>query len=155
MNKITRSQLETIISKSVQFGSRPLGVNSENSDFDFAILEKDLPEFDYVLEDPKKYFNVLPEHSKLIINYEVNNKKMDILVLTHQKDLDVVKNTIEDLKKVPKYLLRIKYIRVDLYEKALLHYGWKPADNIPDNIKLENKHRYPVEIYIDIDEIPF
>jgi len=159
---ISRTQLETVISKSVQFGSRPLGVHSDKSDFDFAILESDLPDFDYVLVNPKKYFNVLPEHSRLILGYKVNNKKMDILVLKHQKDLDIIKTVMSELCNVPKYLLAQKPIRLDLYEKSLLHYGWTPAENIPDNVLQENEHRQPVTHTFDIctfdiddDDIPF
>lgn len=153
---ISRTQLETVISKSVQFGSRPLGVHTNESDFDFAILKEDLPDFDYKLVDPRRYFNVLPINSKLILGYKVNGKRMDILVLDLQTDLDVVRTVINDLINVPKYLLAQKHIRLDLYEKALLHYGWKPADNIPENVKQSNMDRYASEVFdIDDDEIPF
>ena len=61
---------------------------------------------------------------------------MQVIVLESKWDLRYVHHAIEDLQKLPKYMLVEKHIRIALFESALVHYGWitpikDPLTNIP------------------------
>jgi len=112
----------------VLVGSRALGVADDvTSDYDIAILEKDydaccpLLKQNYAETEISKYMSLLPlGNSGLLRGY-----KVDIIIFTEESDLKIVIKSLEDMKKIPKYLIKSKYNRCMLFEDSLQHYGFK------------------------------
>lgn len=111
------------LSSSVLIGSRGLNVSETFSDWDIAVLASEIPEG---LLNPlkklkvEKYFSVLPLGNTQLYRGE----KLDVLVYKTEEQLKVIKKALDDLRNVPKYLLRNKYVRIILFENALVHYGF-------------------------------
>ena len=106
----------------VPFGSVPLGVSEEYSDRDIALLYDDLPDKLKELQ-PKNienYFRVIPRGDAFLLQYE----DIDIIVCHSAEDLITIRLAVEDLLKIPNYLLKDKSTRIALYEQALLHHGF-------------------------------
>lgn len=108
---------------SVLIGSRGLNVSETFSDWDIAVLASEIPE--ELLKplkklDAERYFNVLPLNN----TYLYRGENLDVLVYETEEQLKVIKKALDDLRNVPKYLLKDKYIRVTLFENSLLHYGF-------------------------------
>ena len=122
------------------YGSKALHVDSQTSDYDIAYSK----ESSYILRllmstgltptDPSEYFKVGPESgycaffSKVPLIGSVEEpfaRYADILVLHTDEDLDCIRSSINDLQSIPSYLLENKRTRIDLYQKALVHRGWK------------------------------
>lgn len=122
---------ELLETKGVLFGSRALGVHQDTSDYDYAILEKDVLENQTLfrglrLGDPERYLQNSPETPVAIFfKAKINEtESSDILVLTDEDDLQVVSDAVSDLQQVPTYMLTEKNNRIRLYQQALRHYGW-------------------------------
>ena len=124
------------------YGSRALQVNHANSDYDIAFSSESSSIVSRLMAagaqntDPTNYFKVGPEGGycaffpKVPIVIGRDNpyeKKMDvdILVVHTDEDLDCISSAINDLRAIPSYLLENKDTRIDLYQKALVHRGWK------------------------------
>ena len=132
---------QTELKNAVMFGSRALGCFSEGSDYDFAILEKDLPvspdiNFKGHYFDVDNYLKHYPEGATFILKFPFSSlfleeTNVDLLVLKKEEDLEVVRKSMEDMKKIPKHILKDKNTRIELYQKCLENYGWK---NIVDNL---------------------
>ena len=124
----------------VPFGSRALKVNkiSGNVDYDFACtLENSkevLDNYKIYEEDLKthysssRYFDIVPIRYDIytLLKLPVKDKNIfvDLVIYEKDEDLNVVKKAMLDMYKIPKYLLREKYLRVDLFERALLNHGF-------------------------------
>lgn len=140
--------LETLQTFGVLYGSRALGVDTDKSDYDYAILLEHIRPV-YSLEDidsPRRYFKYLPEDGAYGILYKVplpNNEVTDILILNDEDDLQVVRDAISDLQRVPTYLLQDKATRVTLYQTALKEYGWS------DNTFIEPRRPRLVDLNIN------
>lgn len=133
-----------ISSGAVLFGSAALGVATDSSDTDYVVLRKNFDTTNLQECCISKYFKVTPAtgYNTMAVKVHVgNNSFIDILILEHQSDLDIVQNAVAALSKLPKYMLLDKYIRIKLFEKALLHYGFM-EEGTP-------------EVTIDIDSMPF
>ena len=125
----------------VIYGSRSLHVEAEYSDYDFAFsYEEHKRVFDILVDshidvsNPTGYFQSLPEAGyKAFFQYKgldpVSNEKVkvDILFVHNDEDLDVIRSSVQDLQSIPQYMLRDKKFRIDAYNKALQHRGWKPT----------------------------
>lgn len=123
------------------YGSRALQVNHANSDYDIAFSSESsnivsrLMAAEVKSTDPTNYFKVGPEGGycaffhkvPLVIDRVSPYKKIyaDILVVHTDEDLDCISSSINDLRSIPSYLLEDKGTRIDLYQKALVHRGWK------------------------------
>jgi len=126
----------------IEFGSRALNVNTNKSDYDFAILRsnyeelfkgENLPEFPL-----DNYFRVLPAYGRntLLPNFQIMEKTsflgpfardfnaLDLLIIEHQEHLNMINNAVKALHKCPKQDLCIKEFRIELYEKELEHQGF-------------------------------
>lgn len=114
-------------------GSRALGINTEKSDYDLLVHITDLP--NYLLDrincrnlSIERYFNLLPKYGKgHILRRQTRasgNSSVDLIVLTHQEDINIIKQSMEDLKQCPAYMLKEKHIRIALFESSLKHYGF-------------------------------
>lgn len=114
----------------ILIGSRALGVDTENSDWDVAILAKNFPiinRINLATVDMENYVSALPLRNSSLYR----GKGIDILVYDDEEDFHVVKLAINDIEMVPSYLLKNKDARVSMYTKALLHYGFKPSGSWP------------------------
>ena len=115
-------------------GSRALGVANHNSDYDIVIPLSSIPTMlqerldsgeDFSIE---RYFSKIPSLGRgWFFDYVfVSDKKakVQVIVLENKWDLAHLKYAMEDLQKLPKYMLVEKHIRIALFESALVHYGW-------------------------------
>ena len=127
-------------------GSRALGVANHNSDYDIVIPLSSIPTMlqerladggDFSIE---RYFSKIPSLGRgWFFDYVFvsdTKAKVQIIVLENQLDLEHLQYAIEDLQKLPKYMLVDKHIRIALFESALVHYGWiapieDPLTDIP------------------------
>ncbi len=127
-------------------GSRALGVAKPNSDYDIVIPLSSIPTMlqerldsggDFSIE---RYFSKIPSLGRgWFFNYVfVSGTKanVQVIVLENELDLEHLQYAMEDLQKLPKYMLVEKHIRIALFESALVHYGWitpieDPLLNIP------------------------
>ncbi len=64
--------------------------------------------------------------------YENN---VDLLVLYLDEDVDIIRSTINDLKRIPPYFLTNKKQRIAMYNQGLRYRGWKPG------VKVRNGYR--------------
>ena len=127
-------------------GSRALGVANHNSDYDIVIPLSSIPTMlqerldsggDFSIE---RYFSKIPSLGRgwffdyvFVSSTKVN---VQVIVLENELDLEHLQYAMEDLQKLPKYMLVEKHIRIALFESALMHYGWitpikDPLTNIP------------------------
>ncbi len=115
-------------------GSRALGVAKPNSDYDIVIPLSSIPTMlqerldsggDFSIE---RYFSKIPSLGRgWFFNYVfVSGTKanVQVIVLENELDLEHLQYAMEDLQKLPKYMLVEKHIRIALFESALVHYGW-------------------------------
>lgn len=122
----------------VMYGSRGLHIEDQYSDYDFAFSYEEhkslfnaLIRLNIPKSDSTSYFSSVPEagyHTffqckALALSGE--EVKVDILFLHNDEDLDVIRSSMQDLQSIPQYMLRDKKFRVDAYNKALQHRGWK------------------------------
>ena len=123
-----------LLPQATLIGSRALGVANTNSDYDIVIplssmptmLQKRLDEGgDFSIE---RYFSKIPSLGRgWFFDYVFvsdTKAKVQVIVLENKWDLTHLQYAIEDLQKLPKYMVVKKYIRVSLFESALDHYGW-------------------------------
>ena len=131
--------------KGTPFGSRPLGVASKFSDYDYAISEDDFrdlakkypilkDELQSHARDTTNYSKVEPEHGFVTLIHKFNTGEIenptvsmitvDILVCKSDEDIDIIRSTIADLCRVPTYMLQEKRIRIELYQLGLSERGW-------------------------------
>jgi len=104
----------------ILIGSRGLGVETEDSDWDIAILREDLPERMRNNGVPtEKYFNLLPLGNSSLIRYW----RVDILIYDDIEDLYALVCALDHTKQVPKQFLKHKHIRIAIFEQALIDTG--------------------------------
>jgi len=126
MYNLTPSKL--LFAGAVLFGSRALGVNEEDADYDFAIYYNNFknlvdgkhPEFPI-----KDYFTVIPNGKAFLVRIVEFEADIDIVVLRDINDLTTIKRSIDELKNIDSRKLKHKKFRVKEYEKALLRNGFK------------------------------
>ena len=140
----------------VIYGSRGLHIESPTSDYDFAFSYEEhknlfhtLMNYDIHLNSFTDYFSSAPEAGYYaFFQYEgldpMTNKKIkvDILFVHNDEDLDVIRSSIQDLQSIPQYMLRDKKFRVDAYNKALQHRGWKEL-RMPPNTAIRGYRGHP------------
>ena len=159
------------IPNAVYIGSRALDCFSDYSDYDICVLkseaDKFLKKFTIIdLDNPafhmKHYMNILPLGNAYIVrklNTEYQDITVDLLIYENQSDLNILRQCVDDIKLVPNYLLQDKNIRVNLFEKALLHYGFRESYEEEKEIKelppIKKDNYYIPVIEIDDDDIPF
>lgn len=117
------------------YGSRGIGLENAD-DFDIAISIEDPKYLAFInyLEnvgvkriDIKNYANSTPEsgYYGLYRFEDANGDSIDLLVLYLDEDVDVIRSTITDLKRIPPYFLNIKKQRIAMYNQGLRYRGWK------------------------------
>ena len=122
----------------VMYGSRGLHIEEQYSDYDFAFSYEEHKNLFHTLirlnipkGDSTSYFSSVPEagyHTFFQckgLDLSGEGVKVDILFLHNDEDLDVIRSSMQDLQSIPQYMLRDKKFRVDAYNRALQHRGWK------------------------------
>ena len=120
----------------VMIGSRAFGVESEGSDYDYAVLESTFDTLDPNHKlNARNYVKVFPVDergvmknssifkSSMSINDEVTS--VDILIYEDQEDLDRINSVVELMKTIPKLLIESKTERVRVFETLLEDQGFK------------------------------
>lgn len=129
--------------KATLIGSRALGVANTNSDYDIVIPLSSIPTMlqerldaggDFSIE---RYFSKIPSLGRgWFFDYVFvsdTRAKVQVIVLENELDLEHLQYAIKDLQRLPKYMVVSKYIRVALFESALVHYGWvTPIEELTD-----------------------
>ena len=118
----------------VMIGSKALGVNTDYSDTDIACLYDDLPEYLKKVDklDASLYFNILPIGNIMLIRHIEPN--VDIIIYENIEQLNIIRQCIDDLKLVPKCILKNKQLRCLLFEELMLHYGFERRVCLEDDI---------------------
>ena len=119
----------------VLYGSRALGVNHQKSDYDIALSYEShkhiyswLLSANIVAITNIDYFTSVPEAGyHTFFQYYANDFKTDIIFVHNDEDLDVISSSVRDLQSIPAYMLAHKTFRIEAYNRALQHRGWKPA----------------------------
>lgn len=119
---------------------------SDDRDYDIAISIEDPQYLNFIkyLESVnvrkvniKNYCESTPESGyyglyRFKDRYENN---VDLLVLYLDEDVDIIRSTINDLKRIPPYFLTNKKQRIAMYNQGLRYRGWKPG------VKVRNDYR--------------
>ena len=118
----------------VEFGSRALGVHTDDSNYDYAItLEtweviSKSKNFSCSTLNLMEYFNVIPTSGVNTLirfdKYNNNNTEMGIVVVEHKSDLEVIRKSVEDVRALAWHELALKAFRIAEYQKALLRNGF-------------------------------
>lgn len=137
-----------IINTGYIIGSQGLGVEEAGSDYDAVFLLEDISEpireflekrfesgcdFNIV-----RYFNVLPEGNGWVFQHvkaKDSDKIFDLIILEDTKDFINLKDAFEDIKEIPRYMVKKKATRIGLFELALVNNGWNNGKDLSYNIE--------------------
>ena len=119
---------------------------SNNRDYDIAISIEDPQYLNFI-----KYLESVNVQKVNIANYcestpesgyyglyrfkDMYENDVDLLVLYLDEDVDIIRSTINDLKRVPPYFLTNKKQRIAMYNQGLRYRGWQPG------VKIRNDYR--------------
>lgn len=125
----------------VLYGSRALGVNHQKSDYDIALsYESHKHIYSWLLaanitaSSNIDYFTSVPEAGyHTFFQHHASDFKVDIIFVHNDEDLDVIRSSVRDLQSIPAYMLTNKSFRIEAYNRALQHRGWKPASHTTDS----------------------
>lgn len=124
----------------VLYGSRALGVNYHKSDYDIALSYEShkhiyswLLAANITVSSNIDYFTSVPEAGyHTFFQHHASDFKVDIIFVHNDEDLDVIRSSVRDLQSIPAYMLAHKPFRIEAYNRALQHRGWKPASHTTD-----------------------
>lgn len=111
----------------VLIGSRALGVETNGSDYDIAILEELLP-IKYKTMPTRQvefYFRIAPPEQGLGL---IKLDGLDIIVCPKLQHLLDIKEVFEELKLLPKGYISDKHLRIELFHRGLQLRGWSIND---------------------------
>ena len=131
-NTSTITVPQLLFAGGVMFGSKALGVSYKQSDTDIAILRSNYDKLalDFVQNDIKGYFNVLPSTGHNTVA-RIKDEHINIIILEHQHDIDIIQASIDELKTYPTYVTKYKDARVAMYQAILLNNSWVPKPKEP------------------------
>ena len=121
----------------VLYGSRALGVNHQKSDYDIALSYEShkhiyswLVSANITASSNIDYFTSVPEAGyHTFFQHHSSDFKADIIFVHNDEDLDVIRSSVRDLQSIPAYMLAHKTFRIEAYNRALQHRGWKPVSH--------------------------
>ena len=133
----------------VLYGSRALNVNRNSSDYDLAFsYESHRLIYEYLkvnntpMSHNTSYFSSVPEAGyHTFFQYMGEDTKIDIIFVHNDEDLDVIRSSIQDLQSIPSYMLYDKHFRIETYNKALQHRGWKPIAKDQRSARIQAEQR--------------
>lgn len=137
----------------VLYGSRALNVNRNSSDYDLAFsYESHRMVYEYLkvnntpISNSTSYFTSVPEAGyHTFFQYMGEDTKIDIIFVHNDEDLDVIRSSIQDLQSIPSYMLHDKHFRIEAYNRALQHRGWKPLVKAPGSERVLSRQRRAFE----------
>lgn len=137
----------------VLYGSRALNVNGNSSDYDLAFsYESHRMVYEYLkvnntpISSSTSYFTSVPEAGyHTFFQYMGEDTKIDIIFVHNDEDLDVIRSSIQDLQSIPSYMLHDKHFRIEAYNRALQHRGWKPLVNAQRSERILSHQRRAFE----------
>ena len=137
----------------VLYGSRALNVNGNYSDYDLAFsYESHRRVYEYLkvnntpISSSTSYFTSVPEAGyHTFFQYIGKDTKIDIIFVHNDEDLDVIRSSIQDLQSIPSYMLHDKHFRIEAYNRALQHRGWKPLVNAQRSERILSSQRRAFE----------
>lgn len=125
---------------------------SDNRDYDIAISIEDPQYLNFI-----KYLESVNVRKVTIENYcestpesgyyglyrfkDRYENNVDLLVLYLDEDVDIIRSTINDLKKVPPYFLTNKKQRIAMYNQGLRYRGWQPGVKIRNDYRTSESER--------------
>lgn len=121
--------------RAVLYGSRALGISHQKSDYDIALSYEShrhihtwLLSANIRVSTNTDYFTSVPEAGyHTFFQHNARDFKADIIFVHNDEDLDVIRSSVIDLQSIPEYMLAYKPFRIEAYNRALQHRGWKPA----------------------------
>ena len=121
--------------RAVLYGSRALGISHQKSDYDIALsyeshkhIHSWLLSANIRVSTNTAYFTSVPEAGyHTFFQHNARDFKADIIFVHNDEDLDVIRSSVIDLQSIPEYMLAYKPFRIEAYNRALQHRGWKPA----------------------------
>ena len=137
----------------VLYGSRALNVNENSSDYHLAFsYESHRRVYEYLkvnntpISSSTSYFTSVPEAGyHTFFQYMGEDTKIDIIFVHNDEDLDVIRSSIQDLQSIPSYMLHDKHFRIEAYNRALQHRGWKPLVNAQRSERILSHQRRAFE----------
>lgn len=137
----------------ILYGSRALNVNRNSSDYDLAFsYESHRMVYEYLkvnntpISSSTSYFTSVPEAGyHTFFQYIGEDTKIDIIFVHNDEDLDVIRSSIQDLQSIPSYMLHDKHFRIEAYNRALQHRGWKPLVNAQRSERILSRQRRAFE----------
>lgn len=137
----------------VLYGSRALNINRNSSDYDLAFsYESHRMVYEYLkasntpISHSTSYFTSVPEAGyHTFFQYMGEDTKIDIIFVHNDEDLDVIRSSIQDLQSIPSYMLHDKHFRIEAYNRALQHRGWKPLVNAQRSERILSRQRRAFE----------
>jgi len=111
------------LDNTIMIGSQRLEVSTEESDIDLCVYDKEIDEKYYTMLKPVRaqdyYDSLLLEHS-IMTNY--NN--LDVFVFNNLEKLKVVELVMSIMEDYPKFVVRIKWVRVKIFRYLLRKYNF-------------------------------
>ena len=120
------------LDSTVPIGSMALGVANEDSDLDLCVYNGDLDS--KTIHDIAKYAQpeskYMYEHS-LLLKYSklYADENVDVFVFTDSEKLAIISKVMYTMKTYPKFILKIKWIRVAMFRGLLKKNGYLDESN--------------------------
>ncbi len=107
----------------ILIGSQRLGVNTEESDVDLCVYKREVDLNWYTMLKPVRkqdYYNsLLLEHSVMTRYGDI-----DVFIFSNLEKLKVVELVMSIMEDYPKFVLRIKWVRVKIFRYLLRKYNF-------------------------------
>ena len=109
------------MSNRVYIGSLALGVATKNSDVDYCIMKEDIV---HDLIGKREYLG--PYYDSILMRHSTlwKGNGTDVFVFTDRKKFNIVKKVMDQMRYVPKFILKVKYIRVKIFRALLRLNGY-------------------------------
>ncbi len=107
----------------ILIGSQRLDVNTEESDVDLCVYKKEVDLNWYTMLKPVRkqdYYN------SLLLEYSVMTRygDIDVFIFSNLEKLKVVELVMSIMEDYPKFVLRIKWVRVKIFRYLLRKYNF-------------------------------
>jgi len=107
----------------IMIGSQRLSVNTGESDVDLCVYDKEVESKWYTMLKPVKrqeyYDSLLLEHSVM-----TKYNDLDVFIFDNLEKLKVVELVMSIMEDYPKFVLRIKWVRVKIFRYLLRKYNF-------------------------------
>ena len=109
----------------VMIGSRGLGLKHW-VDTDFVVYAEEVPadvDDRFKKFEISKYFRVIPpgQHYMTKVVSRKSYEKLDLIVMNNRAAVEYVRQAMEDIMYVPRYIMEHKEERISMFELALEH----------------------------------